>query len=206
MAKREAGAPILERCPWPGIQDPLYAHYHDTEWGVPNCNDALLFEKLILEGFQAGLSWITILRKRQAFRRAFDGFDAERIARYQKKDIARLMNDAGIVRNRLKIEATIDNARAYLALRERTTLAGFLWSHLEGGPLVNRFETLRDVPAKTRQSEVLSRSLKQQGFRFVGPTTMYAFMQATGIVNDHLTACPRHAACLKLGKAFKRPK
>ncbi len=203
MAKSE---PILERCPWPGIGDPLYSAYHDTEWGVPHADDRRLFEKLILEGFQAGLSWLTILRKREAFRRAFDNFDAQRIARYGDKDIERLMADAGIVRNRLKIVATIDNARAYLALRERTTLAAFLWSHMEGGPMLNTFGTMAEVPAATPQSKRISKALKAQGFRFAGPTTIYAYMQSVGLVNDHLVGCPRHAACLKLHRSFEPPR
>ncbi len=203
MAKSE---PNIERCPWPGIGDPLYSAYHDTEWGVPHADDRRLFEKLILEGFQAGLSWLTILRKREAFRRAFDNFDAERIARYGDKDIERLMADAGIVRNRLKIAATIDNARAYLALRERTTLAAFLWSHMENGPTLNTFRTMADVPASTPQSKRISKALKAQGFRFTGPTTIYAYMQSVGLVNDHLVGCPRHAACLKLHRSFEPPR
>jgi DNA-3-methyladenine glycosylase I len=198
-------APGLERCPWPGISDPLYIHYHDTEWGVPHADDRRLFEKLILEGFQAGLSWITILRKREAFRSAFDGFDPEVIVRYGEKDIKRLMGDAGIVRNRLKIEATIDNARAYLTLRERTTLAAFLWAQLADGPVLNAFRTMKEVPAETNLSKQISKALKAEGFRFVGPTTIYAYMQSVGLVNDHLTGCPRHAACLKLHRRFKRP-
>lgn len=197
--------PVLERCPWPGIADPLYSAYHDTEWGVPHADDRRLFEKLILEGFQAGLSWLTILRKREAFRRAFHDFDPERIARYGKNDISRLMDDAGIVRNRLKIEATIDNARAYLALRSSTTLAAFLWSHMDDGPILNTFRSLAEVPAATAESKRLSKALKAKGFRFVGPTTLYAFMQSAGLVNDHLVDCPRHAACMKLHRTFEPP-
>lgn len=198
-------APSMERCPWSGT-DALYIHYHDTEWGVPHADDQRLFEKLILEGFQAGLSWITILRKRTAFRTAFDGFDATRIARYGDNEITRLMGDAGIVRNRLKIEATIDNARAYLKLREKTTLAAFLWSHMEDGPVLNAFRTINDVPAVTVESTRISKALKGRGFRFVGPTTIYAYMQSVGLVNDHLMTCPRHAACLELHRTFERPR
>ncbi len=201
MAK---ATPKGQRCPWSGT-DPLYIDYHDSEWGVPHADDRRLFEKLILEGFQAGLSWITILRKREAFRAAFDGFDATRIARYGDNDIARLMGDAGIVRNTLKIEATIDNARAYLALREKTTLAAFLWSHMEDGPVLNTFRSMTDVPAVTADSTRISKALKGEGFRFVGPTTIYAFMQSAGFVNDHLVTCPRHAACLKLHRTFEQP-
>ena len=201
MSRAAAG---MERCPWSGT-DPLYIAYHDTEWGVPHADDRRLFEKLILEGFQAGLSWITILRKRAAFRAAFHDFDAERIVRYGDKDIARLMADAGIVRNRLKIEATIDNARAYLALRERTTLAAFLWSQMEDGPVLNSFRAMKEVPAVTAESTRISKALKRQGFRFVGPTTIYAYMQSVGLVNDHLVTCPKHEACLRLHRKFRRP-
>ena len=190
------------RCPWAGT-DPLYVRYHDEEWGVPHANSKRLFEKLVLEGFQSGLSWITILRKRENFRRAFHGFDAARIARYGSRDIARLMGDEGIVRNRLKIEATIDNARAYLALSERTTLAAYLWDYLDGQPIVNRHRSFKDVPPQTDLSARISKTLKKEGFRFVGPTTVYAFMQAGGFVNDHLVACPRHAACATLQRGFK---
>lgn len=204
MAVREAAK--LERCPWVGIGDPLYARYHDEEWGVPHADERRLFEKLILEGFQAGLSWITILRKRDAFRRAFDGFDAERIARYTPQDVARLMADDGIVRNRLKVEATIENARTYLKLRETQTLASFLWQHGGGKPIVNHYAAFGEVPAETASSRELSKALKRAGFRFVGPTTAYAFMQATGMVNDHLVDCPRHATCAALQRAFTPPR
>ncbi len=200
-----AKASTMDRCPWAGT-DPLYVQYHDEEWGVPHADERRLFEKLILEGFQAGLSWITILKKREAFRRAFHGFGPERIVRYGEKDIARLMADAGIVRNKLKIEATIDNARAYLKLRERTTLAAFLWSHMENGPILNRFTSMKEVPAKTAESKRISKALKAEGFRFVGPTTIYAYMQSVGLVNDHLTCCPRHAGVCKLHRGFERPR
>ena len=193
------------RCPWSGIADPLYARYHDQEWGVPKSDDGALFEKLILEGFQSGLSWLTILRKRENFRRAFHGFAPERIARYGAKDVARLMGDAGIVRNRLKVEAAIDNARALLALQERTSLAGFVWGFLDGHPQVNVHKSFKSVPAETPTSKALSKALKAEGFRFVGPTTIYAFMQATGMVNDHLVSCHRHGPCAELQKKFKAP-
>ena len=196
----------MDRCPWAGINDPLYARYHDEEWGVPHADDRLLFEKLVLEGFQAGLSWITILRKREAFRRAFHDFDAQKIARYGARDVARLMADEGIVRNKLKVEATIDNAKAYLALRERQTLASFLWGHAGGKPAINTFAAVGEVPAQTDTSKRISKALKSAGFRFVGPTTVYAFMQSTGMVNDHLIGCPRHKACAKLLRAFEPPK
>ncbi len=195
----------IERCPWPGIEAPEYARYHDVEWGVPKTCDRALFEKLVLEGFQAGLSWLTILRKRDSFRSAFHDFDAARIAGYTDADRARLMADTGIVRNRLKIEATIDNALAYLRLRETTTLSRFLWDFLDGHPIINRRISFADVPAETELSKRMSRALKQRGFRFVGPTTLYAFMQASGMVNDHLVACPRHAACAALQQDFKLP-
>jgi DNA-3-methyladenine glycosylase I len=195
----------IQRCPWAGIADSDYARYHDEEWGVPKTDDRALFEKLVLEGFQAGLSWLTILRKRDNFRRAFDGFDPERIARYGKKDVARLMNDSGIVRNWLKVDATILNARAYLELAERQSLAGFLWDLVDGKPIVNRFAHLADVPSSTDVSRRVSKALKAEGFRFVGPTTIYSFMQAIGMVNDHLVSCHRHRACAKLQRAFMAP-
>ena len=193
------------RCPWTGIADPEYARYHDEEWGVPKADDRALFEKLTLEGFQSGLSWLTILKKRESFRRAFSGFDPERIARYGAKDVQRLMADAGIVRNRLKVEATIANAKAYLELREKQSLASFLWGFLEDGPIPNRRESIEDVPAETELSLRVSKALKAHGFRFVGPTTLYAFMQATGMVNDHLLACHRHGPCTTLQRQFKPP-
>lgn len=186
------------RCPWAGIADGEYARYHDEEWGVPLLDDRRLFEKLVLEGFQSGLSWLTILKKRDNFRRAFHDFDATRIARYGDKDKARLMADAGIVRNRLKIEATIDNAKAVLALAKKQPLSQFLWGFLDDGPLVHRRLSMKDVPAQTDLSKRLSKALKAEGFRFVGPTTVYAFMQSTGMVNDHLVGCHRHAACAAL--------
>ena len=195
----------LVRCPWAGIEDPLYARYHDEEWGVPHADERRLFEKLVLEGFQAGLSWITILRKREAFRRALHDFDPGRIARYTQRDVARLMGDGGIVRNRLKVLATVDNAKAYLKLRETQTLASFLWQHAGGKPAANRYAAFGEVPASTDASLRLSKALKKAGFRFVGPTTIYAFMQATGMVNDHLVGCPRHAVCAKLQRAFVPP-
>ncbi len=193
-----------QRCPWSGT-DPLYIQYHDEEWGVPHADERRLFEKLVLEGFQAGLSWITILRKREGFRKAFHAFDPERIARYGDKDVKRLLLDAGIVRNRLKIEAAVDNARTFLKLSERTTLAAFLWSHMEDGPILNRFQKMADVPSETAESKRLSKALKAQGFRFVGPTTLYAYMQSVGMVNDHLVNCARHSECNTLHRTFERP-
>jgi DNA-3-methyladenine glycosylase I len=198
-------APRLVRCPWVGIAEPIYARYHDQEWGVPQPDDRALFEKLVLEGFQAGLSWLTILKKRENFRRAFHGFVPERIARYGAKDVARLMADPGIVRNRLKVEATIDNARAVLKLTQRTPLSTFLWSFLGGHPQINRHKSFNTVPAETPTSKAISKALKAEGFRFVGPTTVYAFMQSTGMVNDHLVTCHRHETCAELQRRFKAP-
>ncbi len=194
-----------DRCPWPGITDPEYARYHDEEWGVPLTEDRALFEKIVLEGFQSGLSWLTILRKRENFRRAFHRFDATRIARYGAKDIARLMNDAGIVRNKLKIESTIDNAKAYLALSKHTPFSYFLWSFAPELSIRNDVEEFKAIPAQTEQSKALSKALKKEGFRFVGPTTVYAFMQSSGMVNDHLVSCPRHKACAKLQLKLRIP-
>jgi DNA-3-methyladenine glycosylase I len=198
-------APQLVRCPWVGIGEPIYTRYHDQEWGVPQPDDRALFEKLVLEGFQAGLSWLTILKKREDFRRAFHGFVPERIARYGAKDIARLMADPGIVRNRLKVEATIDNARAVLRLTQRTRLSTFLWNFLDGHPQINRHKSFKTVPAESPASKAISKALKAEGFRFVGPTTVYAFMQSTGMVNDHLVTCHRHEACAELQRRFKAP-
>ena len=194
------------RCTWPGLEHPEYIHYHDTEWGVPVADSQQLFEKLILEGFQSGLSWLTILRKRETFRAAFHNFDAARIARYTDKDRARLMADAGIIRNRLKIDATIDNAKAYLALQEKRELAAVLWDYFDGKPQINAYAAHKDVPPQTDLSARISKALKTEGFRFVGPTTVYAFLQSMGFINDHLTSCHRHAACAKLQRRFKAPK
>lgn len=181
------------RCPWCG-SDPLYVDYHDTEWGVPCRDERTLFEFLILEGAQAGLSWITILRKRENYRRAFDNFDPAKIARYGEREVARLLNDSGIVRNRLKIAASIGNARATLDLYERgDTLDQLLWKFVDGRPRINRWRSASEVPAITPEAEALSAELKRRGFRFIGPTVMYAHMQATGMVNDHLVTCARHA-------------
>jgi DNA-3-methyladenine glycosylase I len=180
----------LGRCGWCG-SDPLYVHYHDTDWGVPEYDSRALFEKLLLDGFQAGLSWITILRKRDNFRRAFDGFDAETMARYTPKKLERLMQDTGIVRNRLKIEASVTNAQAYLAIPD---FSAYLWDFIDGQPIQNRRRSLKDIPAKTPLAERMSKDLQKRGFRFVGPTIVYAFMQACGLVNDHLVDCHRHEA------------
>lgn len=204
MGSGERGDGFM-RCPWAGIADPLYARYHDEEWGVPKTDDRALFEKLVLEGFQAGLSWLTILKKRENFRKAFHNFDAARIACYGEKDIARLMADTGIVRNKLKVEATIANARALLQLQERTSLAAFLWGLADGRPQINDHRSSKTVPAETPVSKAMSKALLAQGFRFVGPTTIYAFMQAVGMVNDHLVGCFRHAPCAHLQRSFRMP-
>ena len=189
---------MAERCGWCGA-DPLYVAYHDTEWGVPEHDARALWEKLVLDGFQAGLSWITILKKRDNFRRAFEGFDPVRIARWGDAEIARLLADPGIVRSRAKINATIGNARAYLSIAEREGFDTYLWRYTDGRPLQNRFRALSDVPATTPLSERLARDLKQEGFRFTGPTIVYAFMQAVGMVNDHLVTCPVHDRVARLG-------
>ena len=187
-----AAADNLSRCPWPK-QDPLYIAYHDEEWGVPEYDDRALYEKLVLDGFQAGLSWITILRKRENFRRAFDNFDPEKIARYRSAKIKRLMGDAGIVRNRAKIEGTVLSARAWLEVIEKGPgFSKLLWDFMDGRPKVNRFRTVRQVPNETAISRAMSKELTQRGFKFCGPTIVYAFMQAVGMVNDHLVSCYRH--------------
>ena len=186
-----AHARRVPRCPWATTE--LAIAYHDEEWGVPLHNDRLLFEFLILEGAQAGLSWITILKKRANYRNAFDGFRAEKIARYGARDVQRLLGDAGIVRNRLKIAATIQNARMALAVREE--FGGFdtyLWSFVGGKPVQNCWRSMAQVPARTAESDAMSRDLLRRGFKFVGSTICYALMQATGMVNDHLVTCPRH--------------
>lgn len=180
------------RCAWCG-DDPLYRHYHDAEWGVPLHDDRRLFEMLILEGAQAGLSWLTILRKRDGYRRAFDDFDAERIARYDDAKRAALLADAGIVRNRLKIAAAIENARAYQELRDECgSFDAWLWQFVDGRPRLNAWRSLAEVPASTAESDAMSRALADRGFKFVGSTICYAFMQAVGMVNDHTTDCFRH--------------
>ncbi|HAK97765.1 MAG TPA: DNA-3-methyladenine glycosylase I [Rhodobiaceae bacterium] len=189
-------------CTWPGT-DIQYVAYHDTEWGVPETDSRALFEKLILDGFQAGLSWITILRKRDNFRLAFDDFEPEIIARYTEKDIQRCLNDAGIIRHRGKIEATIGNAQAFLNLRDAgQEFNDFCWQFVDGKPLVNTFKTTQEIPAQTDASRDLSKALKQAGFKFCGPVIVYAFMQAVGMVNDHLIDCPQHEKCKSLAENF----
>ena len=196
----DQAADDLLRCPW-SKQDPLYISYHDQEWGVPEYDDQALYEKLVLDGFQAGLSWITILRKRENFRRAFDGFNPEKIARYRSAKIERLMKDAGIVRNRAKIEGAVLSARAWLEVMEKGPgFSKLLWEFVDGRPKVNRFRSVRQVPAETAVSRAMSKELAQRGFKFCGPTIVYAFMQAVGMVNDHLVSCYRHAAVQKLGR------
>ena len=190
----------LLRCPWPK-DDALYVAYHDNEWGMPEFDDRALYEKLVLDGFQAGLSWITILRKRDNFRRAFDDFVPEKIARYTPKKVERLMQDAGIVRNRAKIEGTVLSARAWLDVIENGPgFSRLLWDFVDGKPKINHFKTTRQVPAETPISRAMSKELVQRGFKFCGPTIVYAFMQAVGIVNDHLISCYRHEAVQKLGR------
>ena len=187
---RRTAEPV--RCPWAG-SDPSYQSYHDLEWGVPSRDERHLFEMLILEGAQAGLSWITILRKRENYRRAFDAFDPEAIARYDGRKVARLLADVGIVRNRWKIAAAIGNAKAYLALRDGgRTLADVIWEPFDGRPRQNRFRATGDVPAQTDESDRLSKELARLGFKFVGSTIVYAYLQAVGCVNDHLVGCFRH--------------
>lgn len=199
--KTEPREPI--RCSWPKVEDPEYTRYHDEEWGVPKTDDIALFEKMVLEGFQSGLSWITILKKRDNFRRAFHNFDPKKIARYTDKDFERLMADEGIVRNRLKVEATIHNAKAYLELAKERSFADFIWSFVDYKPIINAPRSMKDVPAQTDISKALSKGLKAKGFRFVGPTTAYAFMQSVGMVNDHIADCIRHEPCAKLQRAFR---
>ncbi len=181
-----------ERCRWPGA-DPLYVAYHDEEWGVPERDSRALYEKLMLDGFQAGLSWITILRKRENFRRAFRAFEPAKVARFSERDIARLLADPGIVRHRGKIEGAIANARASLALEKEGGLSEFLWNFVDGTPLQNGFCQHKEIPAETPLSREISKALKARGFTFCGPTIVYAFMQAVGMVNDHLVGCFRHA-------------
>ncbi|HWO57198.1 MAG TPA: DNA-3-methyladenine glycosylase I [bacterium] len=183
------------RCPWPS-DDPLMLDYHDCEWGVPVHDDRRLFEFLTLEVAQAGLSWRTVLYKRENYRRAFDGFDPEKIARYNKHNVESLMKNEGIIRNRLKIEATISNARAFLkTVEEFGRFDAYIWRFTDGRPIVNRWKTTKQIPASTPISDAMSKDLKARGFRFVGTTIMYAHMQATGMVNDHLVSCFRHAEC-----------
>ncbi|WP_297797573.1 DNA-3-methyladenine glycosylase I [uncultured Marinobacter sp.] len=187
------------RCPWCGT-DPLYTAYHDTVWGRPEYDELALFEKLCLDGQQAGLSWITILRKQHSYRSAYDDFNPERIARYNDEKVEELLGNPGIIRNRLKVKSIIRNARSYLDLKERgVDFSDFLWSFVDGAPIQNHWQSLSEVPVTTAEAEAMSRALKKAGFNFVGPTIVYAFMQATGMVNDHLVSCPQHRECQALG-------
>ena len=189
---------IPRRCDWCGTE-PIYVEYHDSEWGVPNFDDASLFEFLLLEGAQAGLSWITVLKKREGYRQAFDEFDAEKIARYGQDDVNRLLQNSGIIRNRLKVESAVTNACAFLDIKERySSFSDYVWQFVGGLPRQNRFRSLKQVPAMTSVSDAMSKQLKKDGFRFVGSTICYAYMQATGMVNDHLVDCHRHEACAEL--------
>lgn len=190
---------LNNRCDWCG-SDPQYVAYHDTEWGVPEYESRALWEKLVLDGFQAGLAWITILRKRDAFRAAFEGFDPEVIATWGDADVQRLLGDAGIVRHRGKIEATITNAQAWITLEEKGGFDQFIWDYVGGVPLRNSFEAMADVPAFTDMSTRMSKDLKKAGFKFCGPTIVYAWLQATGVVNDHLVGCFRHAEVAGLAR------
>jgi DNA-3-methyladenine glycosylase I len=193
--KKPEHADEKTRCHWAPADDPIYTAYHDKEWGVPLHDDRLLFEFLILEGAQAGLSWSTILHKRDNYRRAFHRFDPRKVARYTRKDVARLLKDAGIVRNRLKIESAVTNAQAYLAVQQEFgSFDAYIWSFVGGRPLLNRWRTRSRVPDRTEISDKMSKDLRKRGFRFVGSTICYAFMQATGMVNDHHVACFRHKA------------
>ncbi len=192
------------RCPW-CLGSELYRDYHDREWGVPIRDDRLLFEFLILEGAQAGLSWSTILQRRESYRAAFDNFDAAKIARYDSRRKKKLLADPGIIRNRLKVDATVANAQAFLAVQsEFGSFSDYLWQFVNHQPLVNRWKTLKEVPAETAESNAMSRDLKKRGFRFVGPTICYAFMQAVGMVNDHLVDCFRHPGNLSASGRRKR--
>ena len=192
-------AETLVRCSWPGTDD-LYVAYHDEEWGVPEYDDRALFEKLMLDGFQAGLSWITILRKRENFQKAFDEFEPGKIARYTPKKVERLLQDESIIRHRGKIEATIGNAQSYLQIMEEQGFSNYLWNFFNGEPLQNDWRQMGDMPAQTDLSKKISKDLKARGFKFCGPTIVYAFAQAVGMVNDHLVTCFRHDEVKRLGR------
>lgn len=181
----------VSRCSWCG-DDPLYVDYHDNEWGIPCYDDQQLFEMLCLEGAQAGLSWITVLKKREDYRELFDNFDAEKMAKYKTRKIESLLKNPKIIRNKLKVNAFVTNAQAYLAIQEEGSFGDYIWSFVDGEPIINQWKTLADVPVSTPISDSLSKDLKKRGFKFVGSTICYAFMQATGMVNDHLTSCFRH--------------
>jgi DNA-3-methyladenine glycosylase I len=197
-------ATLLQRCSWP--ESALDIAYHDTEWGLPVHNDRVLFEFLLLEGAQAGLSWSTILKKRENYRRAFAEFDPAQVARYNSTKVSRLLADPGIVRNRLKIESAVSNARAFLEVQEQFgSFDAYVWRFVNGEPRQNRRRSVRQIPARTPESDALSKDLAQRGFRFVGPTICYAFMQATGLVNDHLVTCFRHKQVAPITRGKARP-
>ncbi len=200
-AARMATKSSAERCAWCG-SDPIYVAYHDTEWGVPELDDRALFEKLVLDGFQAGLSWITVLKKRDAFRKAFKGFEPEKIVRFTEKDVAKLLENAGIIRSRLKIEGAIKNARAWLTVMEQGEGAfrDFLWSAVDHRTIDMKLARTEDICTLSPGSVALAKRLKKRGFTFCGPVIVYAFMQATGMYNEHLLSCPRHKACMKLAR------
>lgn len=194
---------IMDRCPWCG-DDALYCTYHDTEWGVPTTDERVLFEFLALESAQAGLSWITILRKRENYRRAYKQFDVQKVARFNQASIERLLRDPGIVRNRAKIESSIHNARRFIDIQHsHGSFARYLWDFVDGRPIQNTHRDMGDIPATTPLSDRIAKDFKQRGFRFLGSTTVYAFMQAAGLVNDHLTRCPRHGACRELASRVR---
>jgi len=199
-------APELVRCDW-SVKEPIYVAYHDEEWGVPEYDPRALYEKLVLDGFQAGLSWITILKKRENFRAAFDNFTPEKIARYGKRDVARLMKNEGIIRSGPKIKAAIRGAQLWLDIEEKESggFTEFIWKHVDGVPRINRYRSIRQVPAQTKMSERLAKELKTRGFNFCGPVIVYAFAQAVGMVNDHIVSCHRHGPCAALaGNGAKR--
>ena len=192
------------RCAWANPKEPLYVSYHDEEWGVPERDPRALWEKLVLDGFQAGLSWITILRKREAFRVAFEGFDPEKVARFDEADRARLLANAAIVRSPAKIDAAIDGARLWLGMRDKgEDFSAFLWSFVDGAPVQNHWTEIGQIPAQTPAAAEMSKALKAKGFKFVGPVIVYAFMQAVGMVNDHVVSCPRHGAVARLARPVK---
>ena len=193
---------MKDRCPWADPKDALYTAYHDEEWGVPERHSRALWEKLVLDGFQAGLAWITILRKRESLRAAFDGFDPEKVARYNEKKIGKLLLDPGVIRSRAKIAAAIGGARLYLDMQERgEDFSGYLWKYVDGRPVQNRWKSYREAPTATPVSEAIAKDLKNRGFKFCGPVITYAFMQAVGMVNDHQVSCPCHKRCATLAKA-----
>ncbi|MGO1501242.1 MAG: DNA-3-methyladenine glycosylase I [Marinobacter sp.] len=200
IADKDKDPPTSERCPWCGT-DPFYVEYHDTVWGRPEYDDLALFEKLCLDGQQAGLSWITILRKRETYQAAYDYFDPEKIVQYDDNKIAELLANPGIVRNKLKVQSIIKNARGYLGLKEEGTgFSSFLWSFVGSRAIQNNWHSIDEVPVTTAESEAMSKALKRAGFTFVGPTIVYAFMQATGMVNDHIVGCPQQAQCRSLAQ------